>query len=132
MSNKSNNFYSPKTIHNFPLMISIIALSSGVLMGLTVAPFGAWFLAWFAFAPLWVLILNSAQYKTKLPYLRLSGAWGVGYYGATLSWITGLHPLTWMGVPWLSSIAIALFAWTFVTFWGTLLAMSWGSCFFLD
>ncbi|BDA70395.1 apolipoprotein N-acyltransferase [Calothrix sp. PCC 7716] len=98
-------------------------------MGLTVAPFGAWFLAWFALAPLWVLIFTSA-YKPKLFRLQLAGAWGLGYYGATLSWITGLHPLTWMGVPWLSSIAIALFAWTFVTLWGTLLAMSWATSFF--
>ncbi|MBW4605512.1 MAG: apolipoprotein N-acyltransferase [Calothrix sp. FI2-JRJ7] len=116
---KSNNFYSPL----------IIALLSGVLMGLTVAPFNGWFLAWFALAPLWVLIFNPA-YKPKLFRLQLAGTWGLGYYGATLSWITGLHPLTWMGVPWLSSIAIALFAWTFVTLWGILLAMSWVTSFF--
>jgi apolipoprotein N-acyltransferase len=115
---KSNNFYSP-----------LITLLSGVLMGLTVAPFNAWFLAWFTLAPLWVLIFNSA-YKTKLSKLQLAGAWGVGYYGATLSWITGLHPLTWMGVSWLSSIAIAIFAWFFVTLWGTLLTISWATVFF--
>jgi apolipoprotein N-acyltransferase len=118
MSKKLKRFYSPLTV----------AILSGVLMGITVAPFGFWFLAWFALAPLWILVLNPVQ-KNKLFYLRFSGAWGIGYYGATLSWITGLHPLTWMGVPWLSSIAIALFAWTFVTFWGMLLAMSWATCF---
>ncbi|MBF2063977.1 MAG: apolipoprotein N-acyltransferase [Calothrix sp. C42_A2020_038] len=118
MSKKIKHFYSPLTV----------ALISGIFMGLTVAPFGAWFLAWFAFAPLWILVLNPVH-KAKFYYLRLSGTWGIGYYGVTLSWITGLHPLTWMGVHWLSSVAIALFAWVFVTLWGTLLAISWATCF---
>ncbi len=49
----------------------------------------------------------------------------MGYHGTALYWITGLHPLTWLGVPWLGSIAIASFAWFFISFWGGILVMLW-------
>jgi apolipoprotein N-acyltransferase len=106
----------------------LIALFSGVLMGLTVAPFGAWLLAWIALAPLWVLVVSSSaqRKKSSLPaVLPLSLAWGIGYHGVALSWITGIHPMTWMGVPWLASLAIALFCWVFITLWGAALVASW-------
>ncbi|MBD0269282.1 MAG: apolipoprotein N-acyltransferase, partial [Cyanobacteria bacterium Co-bin8] len=51
--------------------------------------------------------------------------WGVGFHGSVLSWITHLHPLTWMGVPWLGSVAIAAFAWSFVTLWGAVTVGLW-------
>ncbi|NMG20420.1 apolipoprotein N-acyltransferase [Brasilonema bromeliae] len=114
----------------------LIALSSGILMGLTVAPVGVWFLAWLSLAPLWVLVIRSAQRKnlsssaSSAPpaspaLLPLSLAWGIGYHGIALSWITGVHPMTWMGVPWLASLAIALFCWIFITLWGAALVASW-------
>lgn len=99
----------------------IIALTSGIIMGLTVAPVGAWFLAWFAMIPLWLIVINSSKQKNLLPSLL----WALGYHGTALYWITGLHPLTWLGVPWLGSIAIALFAWFFISFWGGILVMLW-------
>ncbi|MCV3214542.1 hypothetical protein OGM63_13635, partial [Plectonema radiosum NIES-515] len=88
--------------HNSKLLTALI---SGILMGLTVAPFNVWFLAWIALAPLWVLIVNSAQRKTPIspfpptpqvrdpkaphlpiplsppPPLLLALAWGIGYHG---------------------------------------------------
>jgi apolipoprotein N-acyltransferase len=108
-----------------------IALLSGVLMGLTVAPFGEWFLAWIALAPLWVLVVNSARQDNSSPLFLPSVAWGIGYHGIALSWITGIHPMTWMGVPWLASLAIALFCWTFITLWGAALVATWATCFSL-
>ncbi len=36
--------------------------------------------------------------------------------------------MTWMGVPWLASIAIALFCWTFITLWGAALVAVWATC----
>lgn len=118
--------------HNFKFLA---ALLSGVLMGLTVAPVGAWFLGWFALSPLWVFVIgnkkSSEKSKTKTrnyTYKSLSLialGWGAGYYGVSLSWITGIHPMTWMGVPWLASLAIALFCWTFITLWGAALAITW-------
>ena len=116
---KSNVFTKP-----------IIALTSGIAMGLTVAPVGAWFLAWFAMIPLWLIVINPIYPKQKnksSPPLPLppSLLWALGYHGTALYWITGLHPLTWLGVPWLGSIAIALFAWFFISFWGGILVMLW-------
>ncbi len=53
--------------------------------------------------------------------------WGIGYHGLALSWITGLHPLTWMGVPWLASIAITIACWIIVTLWGAAIAVTWAA-----
>ena len=107
-------------------------------MGLTVAPVGAWFLAWIALVPLWVLVVATdvvadvtdrlsvtPRDKLSVTSVRSSVAWGIGYHGVALSWITGIHPMTWMGVPWLASLAIALFCWTFITLWGAALVAIW-------
>ncbi|MBD2308156.1 apolipoprotein N-acyltransferase [Chroococcidiopsis sp. FACHB-1243] len=100
-------------------------------MGITVAPVGAWYLAWIALAPLWVLVVKSPDSSKggfrnpPLPIL-CSLLWGIGYHGIALFWITGIHPMTWMGVPWLSSLAIALFCWIFITLWGAALVVGWG------
>ncbi len=95
-------------------------------MGLAPAPFNAWYFAWFAFAPLWILI---RQQKTIQQSGILAGAWGFGYYGLALFWITGVHPMTWMGVPWLASLAIALFCWLFITLCGSVLTITWSVLF---
>jgi len=105
----------------------LLALGSGSLMGLTVAPFQLWPLAWIALAPLWVLVLASAK-QEGLFHLRLALLWGIGYHGLALQWITGVHPMTWMGVPWLASLAIALSCWTFITLWGAALVVLWATC----
>ncbi|AFZ29609.1 Apolipoprotein N-acyltransferase [Gloeocapsa sp. PCC 7428] len=102
-----------------------LALSSGILMGLTVAPVEAWFLAWIALVPLWVIVASSTPQKTKLLSALL---WGIGYHGVALAWITGVHPMMWMGVPWLASIAIALFCWVAITLWGAVLVTAWAVC----
>jgi apolipoprotein N-acyltransferase len=113
--------------HNSRLITAFIG---GVLMGLTVAPVGAWFLAWIALAPLWIQIVNSTTPKKPHPPLSpffFPLAWGVGYHGIALSWITGIHPLTWMGVPWLASLAIAAFCWIFITLWGVAMVALWAT-----
>ena len=112
-----------------------LALGSGIAMGLTSAPTEWWILAWIAQTPLWILIYRHSQLsrshsaertsKPTLPLLFLSLLWGCGYYGTTLSWITGLHPLTWMGIPWGASVAIALTCWFIVTLWGCVWSMAW-------
>ena len=99
-----------------------ISLISGILMGLAPAPFNAWYLAWFVLTPLWILI---RQQKSWQQVAILALAWGIGYDGLALFWITGVHPLTWMGVPWLASIAIAAFCWVFITLWGTGVVVAW-------
>ena len=91
-------------------------------MGLTPAPVEAWYLAWIALVPLWILILT----KENNTFL-IALAWGCGYHGLALFWITGIHPMTWMGVPWLASLAIALFCWLFITLWGAALVVVWSA-----
>ena len=111
-----------------------IALISGILMGLTPAPIKAWFLAWIALAPLWILIRQSTTEKNQdkssqswYSLFSLALAWGFGYHGLALFWITGIHPMTWMGVPWLASLLIAIFCWLFITAWGAALVVTWSA-----
>ena len=101
-------------------------------MGL--APVNAWPLGWVALAPLWWAVqrVNRVEgvgaksvRQTVRALLPLSVCWSLGYPGTALSWITHLHPLTWMGIPWLGSVAIALFAWAAITLWGTVLVSLW-------
>lgn len=143
-------------------------------MGLTPDPVNAWFFAWVAIAPLWILILDDAspfpqtpkpvsksvQYrfppsniqvrsterlnserldpefqlnqrtsKSKIQNLKskilYALAWGIGYHGLALFWITGIHPMTWMGVPWFASLLIAAFCWIFITLWGAAIVVTW-------
>lgn len=98
-------------------------------MGLTVAPVGAWFLAWIALVPLWVLVVqkstNLEGKRRKFFFLPLF--WGIGYHGLALFWITGIHPMDWLGVPWLASLAITIFCLTFVTLWGAAIVVAWAA-----
>ena len=108
-----------------------IALLAGILMGLTTAPVNAWLLAWVALVPLWVLVVGYEQPKqVKIQkFLVLPLFWGIGYHGLALSWIMGIHPMTWLGVPWWPSLAIALFCWAFITLWGSALVAVWAWLF---
>ncbi|MCC5650978.1 apolipoprotein N-acyltransferase [Nostoc sp. XA013] len=106
------------------LLPCLIALASGILMGLTVAPVGAWFLAWIALVPLWVLVVTSAKGKNQSPPALF---WGIGYHGVALSWITGIHPMTWLGVPWLPSLLITLFCWGFISVFGGVFVAIWAA-----
>ena len=94
-------------------------------MGLTPAPVNAWPLAWVALAPLWRVVVNPERSPTLKTLFGLGSLWSFTYHGIVLSWITHLHPLTWMGVPWLASLAIALFAWAFITGLGTVTFGLW-------
>jgi apolipoprotein N-acyltransferase len=105
----------------------IITFISGILMGLGAEPWGVWILPWVALVPLWLM---GIQYAGKKGFLiRSAISWGMGYYGLALFWITGIHPMTWMGVPWLASLATALFCWVFITAWGTGLTVVWVGLF---
>jgi apolipoprotein N-acyltransferase len=103
------------------LLQLLIAWSGGLLAGLAVEPIGAWYLAWIALIPLWIIVVRDKRYI--LPSL----AWGIGYHGVALFWITGIHPMAWMGIPWLTSLAIAIVCLTFITLWGAALVTAWGT-----
>ncbi len=111
----------------FPL---IVALLSGVLMSFAAAPFGLWGFAWVALIPLWVMSVRGTEVKLRpLPSavhpFVLPLVWGIAYHGSTLFWLTGLHPLMWLGIPWVASVAIVAFAWSFITLWGTACVCLW-------
>ena len=105
----------------------LLPFFGGVLMGVTTSPVEAWPLAWVALVPLWVCVRRQAEKGGKF-FVLLPLFWGFGYHGVALFWITGIHPMTWMGVPWLASLAIAFFCWVFITFWGAALVTFWAFC----
>jgi apolipoprotein N-acyltransferase len=124
----------------------LLALTGGILMGLTPAPVEAWPLGWIALVPLWFLVgtsLKGSAQKTKVGQTvthppicdrdirqpALYGlVWGIGFHGLALFWITGVyHPMKWMGVPWLAKIGITAFCWTFITLWGAVLVALWAA-----
>ncbi len=100
-----------------------LAALSGVLMALALPPWSLWPLAWVGLVPLWWVVLAAPQVGLAAAYGLL---WGLVYYGISLAWITHLHPLMWMGVPWGSSVAIALSAWIFIVLWGSVCIAFWG------
>jgi apolipoprotein N-acyltransferase len=102
----------------------LVALASGCLMGMTFAPVEAWYLAWIALAPLWYLLCRDRHVGMVIYPL----CWGIGCYGLGVGWIFGIHPMTWLGVPYLASFAIATFCLTFITLWGASLVVLWSVC----
>ncbi|MFN6218434.1 MAG: apolipoprotein N-acyltransferase, partial [Aphanizomenon sp.] len=106
-----------------------LSLLSGIFMGATVAPIGAWFLAWVSLAPLWMLVVKFTPKTDKnYPSPPLLGLiWGIGYHGVAISWITGIHPMDWLGVPWLPSLTITLFSWAFISLWGGIFVSIWAA-----
>jgi apolipoprotein N-acyltransferase len=110
----------------FKLRLSLpLVAASGGLMALALPPVSAWPLAWVALVPLWGTILVSPGQPWWHPALH-GLVWGLAYYGLSLVWITHLHPLMWLGVPWLGSVAIALAAWIFISLWGASCSALWG------
>ncbi|MEY2984348.1 MAG: hypothetical protein RLZZ568_965, partial [Cyanobacteriota bacterium] len=114
-------------VANYSCLMLIIG---GVAMGLATAPLGWTGLAWFAQIPLWWTVLGqhllSRPLKSRLGTQTITAiTWGGGFYGCALFWITGVHPMTWLGVPWVASLAIALLCWVAITLWGVLLVFCW-------
>lgn len=98
----------------------------GVTMGL--APVNAWPLAWIAMVPLWSVVLwsDGLSKKSLRGLLTSTGIWGLGYHGTALSWIVWwVQPVLAMGVPVVGGVALALFAWLFITLWGAAIGMTW-------
>ncbi|WP_445243791.1 MULTISPECIES: apolipoprotein N-acyltransferase [unclassified Microcoleus] len=131
--------FAKLAVHKSKTLAWAIAFFSGILMALTTAPVNAWLLAWVALVPLWILVVSyerplqevKQQKFFLLPasFFLLPSLWGIGYHGLALSWIRGIHPMTWLGVPWWPSLAIALFCWAFITLWGAALVAVWAWLF---
>jgi len=106
-------------------------------MALAAPPLGWFPLAWVGLVPLWQLVWprgddrrSPGSLGSVAPSLGTTlgglGIWGITYHGLLLHWITGLHPLMWMGIPWAGSVAIAGGAWVGVTLWVTAPVVAWG------
>jgi apolipoprotein N-acyltransferase len=131
--------FAKLVVHKSKTLAWAIAFFSGILMALTTAPVNAWLLAWVALVPLWIWVVSYERplQEVKQPKFFLLPAsffllpllWGIGYHGLALSWIMGIHPMTWLGVPWWPSLAIALFCWAFITLWGAALVAVWAWLF---
>jgi apolipoprotein N-acyltransferase len=114
---------------------AVLALLGGLTMSLTPAPLNWWPLAWVAVIPLWWVIqpplphtATAATHQRRAdqtPWRLSALLWSTAYHGIAISWITGLHPLTWMGIPWAGSVAIVAFAWSFIAFWGVASVLIW-------
>jgi apolipoprotein N-acyltransferase len=108
---------------------SLPALIGGLCVSLAPAPLNWWGFAWVGLMPLWWVVfpakplVKPTWQQTQLPLIL----WSLAYHGLALRWITGLHPLTWMGIPWLGSVAIVAFAWSFITLWGVGSVLLWAT-----
>ncbi|WP_448380487.1 apolipoprotein N-acyltransferase [Gloeomargarita sp.] len=92
---------------------------AGALLGLTPGEGWLWPVGWVALVPLWWATFG------RKGALRHGLVWGAAYHGVALSWLTHLHPLTWLGIPWVASLVIALALWLSVTLWGAGLVGVW-------
>ena len=109
-----------KTVQ-FSILHSPFSIPLGALLtALSPAPLNLWGLAWVGLVPLWSGLVAGS----RSPF-RLGLVWGAIYHGLSLFWITGLHPLTWMGISYWNSVAIVLLIWMLVTFWGALSVGLW-------
>ncbi len=96
----------------------------GLGMALAMPPYGLWLLAWVAIVPLWRWTIASPELSWKRR-LAHAAVWTALYEGMTTHWIWDLHPLTWMGIPWGPSVAIATIAWLAVVAWRILSVVLW-------
>lgn len=91
-------------------------------MGLAIAPLNLWLLGWVALIPLWVALRQPRSMGQRFAF---GAAWAIGYNGLAIAWIRDLHPLTWMGIPWLGSVAITAFAWSAIVAWSVARISAW-------
>lgn len=69
-----------------------VALISGLLLGLSGAPYGFWWLAWICITPLLLLVFGS---KTKGEAALMGLTFGFAYHMLGLRWLFDLHPMHW-------------------------------------
>ncbi len=105
----------------FSLLHSPFSIPIGALLtALAPAPLNLWGFAWVGLVPLWFRLTNDP----RSPVLQ-GMIWGAIYNGLSMFWITGLHPLTWMGIPFWNSVAIVAVIWILIAVWGALNVGLW-------
>ncbi|AGY60574.1 apolipoprotein N-acyltransferase [Gloeobacter kilaueensis] len=99
------------------------ALFGGLCLGLAAPDFGWWPLTWVAVVPFLIYLERSE----RPPAFWLGTLLGMIYYLMLLYWLLGFHPLTWLGIAWWPSLAIAVGAWLFVSVSQAWLVGLWAS-----
>ncbi|MEO1211401.1 MAG: apolipoprotein N-acyltransferase [Cyanobacteria bacterium J06638_20] len=122
MVDKGGDWQKPISRQWQPLAI---ALLSGIVMAGAIAPLNLWILGWLALTPLWLILRQSPKQISQRFKVLAGAAWAIGYNGVAIAWILDLHPLTWLGIPWLGSVAITLFAWASIVVWSILRLLTW-------
>lgn len=99
----------------------------GLVTALALPPQSLWPLAWIGLVPLWLAIINDRPrgWQGLRPALVTAFIWGLVYYGWALRWLMGLHPLTWLGLPWSVSLGVTGLCWGLVVLWGALQGVLW-------
>jgi len=90
-----------------------MALLFGAILGLSAPGLEQWYLAWFALAPLFLMIYAS---QSLIRQWLLGLCFGLGYNLVYLHWYLNLAPLDWMGFPGLAGTGLSVLAWLIVSF----------------
>lgn len=95
-----------------PRAILLAAFMSGSLLGLSAPGFEQSYLAWFALAPFFLLVVSAKNKGTA--FLR-GFLFALGYNLVYLTWYLKLHPLGWLGFNDFESILLSGLAWLIVS-----------------
>lgn len=76
---------------------------------------------WIFLMPISLVILWNGFEKNKSNFL-----WGFSFVALSHFWLLHLHPLTWIGFSWVTSIVLTIFIWLGVSSLGGLLVSLWG------
>ncbi|MBI5176400.1 MAG: apolipoprotein N-acyltransferase [Candidatus Melainabacteria bacterium] len=88
------------------------AFAMGAVLGFATPGFDQDYLAWFALAPLLVLIRGC---QNGLQATLTGFVFGAGYFAIALSFFTGLSPLRWMQIPDILGYQLVFLAWALET-----------------
>ena len=93
-----------------------ISFLGGLIGGLSISSY-----AWIIFMPLALSILWA-----KCDDKCSSFLWGFSFVMISHSWLLYLHPLTWLGFSWISSLLISLSIWFICSSLGGFFILLWG------
>lgn len=93
---------------------ALVALGSGIALSFS---FPGWhpllsFLAWIALVPYFMMLMKPRRLRDNF---LLSLSMGAGLYAGLMYWLLFMHPLTWLGMDFLTSLALVTLAWVLVS-----------------
>ncbi len=94
----------------------LLPVTGGLMGGVSISSF-----LWLIFMPISLSILWSGIGKKYSNFL-----WGFSFVLVSHHWLLYLHPLTWLGFTWISSILITNIIWFSCSLLGGLFVLLWG------